>query len=72
MFSAELGREVKKETMDSGEYNKKGKTLFSSFKTDKTTNSAWPNYLNSLFFYDPSVRWHEKDVPWAPKTLYLT
>jgi len=27
VFSAELGREVKKETMDSGEYNKKGKTL---------------------------------------------
>lgn len=35
MFSEELGREVKKETMDSGEYNKKGKPL--SFPVLKQT-----------------------------------
>lgn len=27
MFSAELGREVKKDTMDSGEHNEEGKPL---------------------------------------------
>lgn len=35
MFSEELGREVKKETMNSAEYNKKGKPL--SFPVLKQT-----------------------------------
>lgn len=36
MFSAELGREVKKDTMDSGEHNEEGKPL--SFPVLKQTN----------------------------------